>query len=327
MITSCRLCDSKDMSELITLDNFPESAQCFLDSVKEGGSDRPISLFVSQCLNCGLVQLLNNPVDYYRDVITAASLSENSKMQLIEEWNEYTNKYKFENKKAIEIGSCRGDFLDVLERLGFDSIGLENSAESVNISQSKGHKVKEGYIEDCFDEINEKYSLVVCNNFLEHQPRTKKFLKCLRKIIHNDGILYLSVPNLKYLLGKSCLYEFVADHLVYFTSETLKTALEQNGFEVLEQKEKNNGNDLVIIAKPRKKVNISESVMVVEEIKTSLIKLINQAKEDDKTVSVWGAGHRALALMAISNLDYISFIVDSAPFKQGKFSPYYTKKF
>lgn len=326
MIDSCRLCNSSKLSELIPLKNFPKSAQFFLNSKKDILLDNPIKLSVMQCLNCGLVQLLNDPVDYYKDVITAASLSEKSKLQLLKEWKDYLSRYDLKNKKAIEIGSCRGDFLDVLERLGFDAMGLENGSESVKIARDRGYKVIKGYIEECQEELKKKYSLVVCNNFLEHQPRTKQFLRCIRDLIEDDGLLYLSVPNLNYLLGKSCLYEFVADHLVYFTKSTLKTALEQNGFEVLEQAEKNNGNDLVVIARPIKKLDISHAQNVVEEIKSSLRRLIHFAKENNKTVSVWGAGHRALALMAISNIDYISFIVDSASFKQGKYSPILHKK-
>ena len=36
---------------------------------------------------------------------------------------------------------------------------------------------------------------------------------------------------------------------------------------------------------------------------------------------MWGAGHRTLALLALSELKDIEFIVDSAKFKQGMYSP------
>jgi hypothetical protein len=40
-------------------------------------------------------------------------------------------------------------------------------------------------------------------------------------------------------------------------------------------------------------------------------------------VAMWGAGHQALALMALFGLSAstIRYVVDSAPFKQGKFTP------
>ena len=127
-------------------------------------------------------------------------------------------------------------------------------------------------------------------------------------------------------MKKSCLYEFVADHLVYFTDKTLKLALEMNGLEVLEQYEKNNGNDLVIIAKKRSLVSLDKCQEVVDDILISLKKLVDSAQDAGKTVSVWSAGHRALALMAMAEFDYIDNVVDSANFKQGKLTPILHKK-
>ena len=99
-----------------------------------------------------------------------------------------------------------------------------------------------------------------------------------------------------------------------------------NGFDVLEQYEKNNGNDLVIIAKKRPLKNFRECEMVVEQILQSLKKLISDAKNQNLTISVWSAGHRALALMAMAEMDYITNVIDSADFKQGKLTPILHKK-
>jgi len=45
-----------------------------------------------------------------------------------------------------------------------------------------------------------------------------------------------------------------------------------------------------------------------------------------KNVAIWSAGHRALALMAIAKLEQIKYVIDSATFKQGKFTPILHKK-
>lgn len=322
----CRLCNKNEMKKVIEIDNFPKAAQYFIDDINNTTQDKPITLSVFQCSCCGLVQLLNEPVDYYKDVITAASLNDSSKKKLISEWNPIIKKYNLNGRKAVEIGSCRGDFIEVLNSLGFDSIGIESSSVSCDITKKRGLEVIHGYLEDIVNDFKSKYSLVVCNNFLEHQPRTSIFINSMKQLLDEDGILYISVPNLDYLLKKSCLYEFVADHLVYFTEKTLKLALEINGFEVLEQYKKNNDNDLVIIAKKNRSLNISQSKKIVNEITHSLNKCLINAKNNNKSVAVWGAGHRALALMAMANMSYISYVVDSADFKQGKYTPILHKK-
>ncbi|WP_259673482.1 class I SAM-dependent methyltransferase [Jezberella montanilacus] len=283
-----------------------------------------MSLEVVQCIDCGLVQLTNAPVDYYQDVITAAALSPKSKDQLKQEWQPIITKHSLQGKPAIEIGSGTGDFLEVLKHLGLVAIGLEHSQTNVHSGQAKSLNVQKGYLLD--NQPLGKFALVVCNNYLEHQPQTGTFLKTLASLLEDDGILYLSVPNLEYLLRKSCLYEFVADHLVYFTRDTLRLACEISGLVVIDQYQKNNDNDLVLIAAKRKPLCLTDSIKIVDEISRSLKQCVVRAKEAGKTIAVWGAGHRALALMAISDLIEIDFIVDSATFKQGNFTPLLRKR-
>ena len=319
---NCRLCGSSRVKSLIDLDGFPKAAQHFITSIDNPEPDDPITLKVCQCNDCGLIQLKNYPVGYYKNVITAASLSESSKDNLVDEWRPFVKKYNIEGKDAIEVGAGRGDFLQVLERLNINAYGIENSTENIKECNKKNLNVDKNYLTELPENFSKKYSLVVCNNFLEHQPKTKEFISYLRDLLIDDGIVYISVPNVDYLLEKACLYEFVADHLVYFTEQTLKKAMEMNGFDILEAYKKNNGNDLVVIAKLQSTVNISKARETVSGIIDSIKKEVNSYKN----VVIWSAGHRALALMAMAKLKEIDYVIDSANFKQGKFTPILHKK-
>jgi len=318
----CRLCASTRTELLINLDGFPKAAQHFISSLEQIEEDQPITLKVCQCIDCGLIQLKNDPVSYYKDVITAASLSEGSKENLVNEWRPFIEKYNILGKDAIEVGSGKGDFLEVLGRLDVNAYGIEHSRENINECKKKKLNVEKAYLTELPEAYNKKYSLVVCNNFLEHQPDTKKYISCLRDLVRNDGVIYISVPNVDYLLEKNCLYEFVADHLVYFTEKTLRKAMEINGFNVLESYKKNNGNDLVVIAKPEPRINIDGAIETVSDIVKSIQKEVGR----HTNVAIWSAGHRALALMAIAKLEKIKYVIDSATFKQGKFTPILHKK-
>ena len=319
---NCRLCGSSRIKSLINLDGFPKAAQHFISSTDDPETDDPITLMVYQCNDCGLIQLKNNPVSYYKNVITAASLSESSKDNLVNEWRPFVKKYNIEGKDAIEVGAGRGDFLQVLEKLNINAYGIENSTENIKECNQKNLNVDKAYLTELPETFSKKYSLVVCNNFLEHQPKTKEFISCLRDLLIEDGIVYISVPNVDYLLEKACLYEFVADHLVYFTEQTLRKAMEMNGFDILEAYKKNNGNDLVVIAKIQSIVNISEA----RETVSGIIDSIKKEVHSYKNVAIWSAGHRALALMAMAKLVEIDYVIDSANFKQGKFTPILHKK-
>lgn len=323
---SCRLCGSSQLSNLINLVGFPNAAQHFLDDLFETDSDIPVELRIRQCNSCGLVQLENKPVNYYKDVITTASLSADSKNALVQEWQPFVEKYALDGKRAIEIGSGRGDFLEVLGRLNLQAIGLEHSHENVVFSRQKGLVTEQGYLLDWLDQSSQLYSLVVCNNFLEHQPQTHTFISKIHSLLHDDGVVYISVPNLDYLLQKSCLYEFVADHLVYFTQSSLRLAFEMNSFEVLEQYQKNNGNDLVLVAKKKNRLDLTQAKVAVDAIIGSVKTVVSNASKGGEKIAIWGAGHRALALMAMADLHEITYVVDSASFKQGKYTPILHKK-
>ena len=315
----CRGCSSRDVTSLLTLSGFPKAAQFFLKGLEQTAEDQPITLLIHQCEDCGLVQLMNEPVSYYKDVITAAALSDKSKEILTKEWDPIVKNYMLDGKKAMEIGACRGDFLPILNQLGMYAVGLENSNENILISESIGVNVQQGYLLDAICE--DKFDLVVCNNYLEHQPNIKEFLKKTRELLVPDGLVYFSVPNFDYLLGRSCLYEFVSDHLVYFNQKTLRVTFESNGFDVQIQYEKNNGNDLVILAKKSARVDLKSHCKTMDRVVASLRTLLSDAAAAGRTVVSWGAGHRALALLALADARSIEYVVDSAPFKQNMITP------
>ena len=61
--------------------------------------------------------------------------------------------------------------------------------------------------------------------------------------------------------------------------------------------------------------------MEVDALCKDLRLFVNRFTQSGRKVAVWGAGHRTLALLALSGVKRLEYIVDSAPFKQGRFSP------
>ena len=66
--------------------------------------------------------------------------------------------------------------------------------------------------------------------------------------------------------------------------------------------------------------------MSIKSIRSYLVLLTDVNKYISKMqgdrIAVWGAGHQALAFIALTGIkNDICYVVDSAPFKQGKFTP------
>ena len=131
----------------------------------------------------------------------------------------------------------------------------------------------------------------------------------------------ITVPSLEYILENNGYYEFIRDHLVYYTFETLEFVLNKNGFEVLE-KEIVNRDTLSVIVRKTKKINVSQIAESYRKICKEINGYIDNLKMQGKTVAIWGASHQGFTLASTAHLEEkISYIIDSAPFKQGKYAP------
>ena len=329
----CRLCNSKLFpSPLLQLEGMPKAAQHFPDK-NEFETDKGITLKIFQCIECSLVQLNINPVDYFREVITAASFSEKTRLVRLNQMKKFISQFQLQGKKILEVGSGKGDMLDILKEAGMTAVGIEASSKSVELGQSAGRKMITGYIGEVNKIEGSPFDAFVSFNYIEHMPNPGEIINLIYSNMTTEGVGYVTVPNLEYLLRTKCFYEFVADHLSYFTKETLKYAFESNNFEVLECYTINNDNDILAVVKKKKSkkienstkkkepIDISGHFKEVEDLMKNLNQIVDQYKKKNKKIAVWGAGHRTLALLALSKLNKIDYIVDSAKFKQEKFAP------
>jgi SAM-dependent methyltransferase len=298
---------------------FPKAAQ-YYPKPEEFDSDQGVNLEIHGCLNCGLLQLPGQPVPYYRDVITAASFSADAHAARLCELSALVERFGLHGKPAIEIGSGAGGVVEIMAEAGLDAVGLEHSATAVARAAEQGRPLLQGYLTELDASFDGRFAAFVSLNYIEHQPDTRAFIQALRRITREDAVGYITAPNVSYLLKTNTLYEFVADHLVYFTEETLRRAFECNGFEVLNAQRINHDNDLALTVRKR----VLPPITGADEVNT-LARLLHTFVAERRAaggkVAVWGAGHRTLALLAMAQLDKIEFIVDSADFKQGKFSP------
>jgi 2-polyprenyl-3-methyl-5-hydroxy-6-metoxy-1,4-benzoquinol methylase len=316
----CRLCHGEIAdAPLLRMAPFPKAAQYYPEPA-EFAEDLGIDLEVFGCPRCGLLQLCCEPVGYHREVITAASFSPDARAARLLEFTAFVERFGLHGKAAIEVGCGKGGMVEIMTAAGLEAVGLEWSHKSVTFGASKGRAVIQGYLTELDESFDGCYGAFVSLNYIEHQPDSRAFIQALHRITTPDAVGYITAPNVGYLLRTHTLYEFVADHLVYFTEETLRRAFETNGFEVVESRLINNDNDVAITVRKRQWRPLA-GMASVERLVGELRALVRECQAAGKRVAVWGAGHRTLALLAIAGLDDIAFIVDSADFKQGKYSP------
>lgn len=316
----CRLCKSDLLTHLDDIGPFPKAAQYYPEP-SEFSEDRGVILQLYQCDECGLVQIANTPVDYYKTVITAATLSPSLKQNRLHYFGDIFAKLSSLKPKAIEIGCANGENLNLLAETGFDCIGIEYNPHHFLQNQRSHDNIIDCYIEELDDSHAVKYDFVVSFNYLEHQPDQYEFIKKLWTIIRLGGYGLITVPNLDYLLQTNCLYEFVADHLVYYTTNTLAGAFNRFGFLIIECRLINNDNDIFLVVKKPAEINFETARLELAKLVDIFNDLLVDLSNKGHKIAVWGAGHRTLALLSLVRWDLLTCVLDSAEFKQGKYAP------
>lgn len=298
----------------------PKAAQ-FLPDAAGLASDRAIDLDIFQCAGCGLVQTGNPPVSYYREVVRAAAFSDAMKAFRRTQFAELAYQHGLRGKKVIEIGCGRGEYLALLRESGMDAHGLEDAEDSVRQCVANGLHVTRGFVDSASYELpSAPYDAFVVLNFLEHWPEPNAGLRGIARNLIEGGLGLVEVPNFDMILRNNLFAEFISDHLTYFTRETLETTLRLNGFEVLKSSEVWHGYILSSVVRKRRRVEVTQFEGGRARLKQEVTQFISRHAE--RGVAVWGAGHQALATLALLDLGpKIEYVVDSAPFKQNKFTP------
>ncbi|OGW41237.1 MAG: methyltransferase [Nitrospirae bacterium RBG_13_39_12] len=320
-IDKCRVCDNKFFEKaLLRYENMPRAAQ-YLPDAESLETDKGVDLEVCQCSGCGLVQLNNDPVPYYKEVIRAAAFSEEMKDFRRKQFDSFIQKYSLKGKKIIEIGCGRGEYLSIIQQFGINAYGLEHSEESVMQCVKNGLKVLQGFIDSSTYRLDHApFDAFIILNFLEHLPDPNSTLRGIYNNLTDDAVGLVEVPNFDMILRNKLFSEFTCDHLFYFTRETLNATLRLNGFEIIDCNEEWYEYIISAIVKKREKIDISHFYKYQAQLKNEIEEYIRRFK--DKRVAIWGAGHQALAIISLINLaDKIKYVVDSAAFKQGKYTP------
>jgi 2-polyprenyl-3-methyl-5-hydroxy-6-metoxy-1,4-benzoquinol methylase len=320
-MNNCRVCGRPVLAEpLLRYENMPKAAQNFPDANSLEG-ETGVDLTVCQCSGCGLVQLSDEPVPYFREVIRAAAFSDVVKESKTRQFAGFIQKHSLRGKKVIEIGCGRGEFLALLQSLDVEAYGLEYSVASVAACVRNGLKVSRGYLDrDTGLLANGPFSAFFVLMFLEHMPDPNSALRAIYNNLEEGAVGMVEVPNFDMMLRNKLFSEFIGDHLLYFSKDTLKTALNLNGFEIVECNELRNDYVISAIVKKRRKLDVSNFHDYQTTIQAEIVEYIGRFGA--KKVAVWGAGHQALALIALTKMaGKIRYVVDSATFKQGKFTP------
>ena len=90
----------------------------------------------------------------------------------------------------------------------------------------------DGYFPDAID-ARERFDVVLLFNCLEHVPNPQKFLKCIKNIMSDEGILIIKTSDDTNLLLNGDFNVFLHEHLFYFTKESFNVMVRKVGLQII----------------------------------------------------------------------------------------------
>lgn len=196
---------------------------------------------VQKCLVCGQAYVSGISLSNSSEYDESNYFIERNKY--LEKWEELSahfqtildkiKKYK-SNGTLLDVGCSVGILLDVARQSGFVVKGVEFSRWASEFARQKGFDtVTGGLTEAAYPEKN--FDVIVMNHVLEHIPEPLKVMAEIRRILKDDGLLVMGVPNFgSYMarLMKEKWFSLMPDqHIWQFTHESLGNLLKRTGFE------------------------------------------------------------------------------------------------
>jgi len=311
----CRACGKVFSGEcLLRLSGMPGAVQN-LPSNKGEAIASGMVLDVKQCSFCGLVQLSNDPVPYYKDVIRAGSFSPSMRSRQQDEFKKFIERFSLQGKKILEIGSGRGEYLSILDELSVDVFGMEHNSEFCATANEKGLKTFQLYPIDlagATDIDGIVFDAFISINFLEHAPDPAFFIRSCANLMSEDGVGMIAVPDLEFELRDNYLFSFMSDHLSYFSSDSLRNILTMNGFDVLDIFRNKSLNVVTAYFKKRVQCDLSMPMEKFYDFNRKINDYLDSILNDGGRIALWGASHVAFSIISASKIaNKISYIVDS----------------
>lgn len=225
-MTKCPLCNSeKNVLVLRTRDKDPRDIK----------TNEIFNLV--RCVDCGMVFVGNKPgkkniAKYYGSGYYAQNNVSNSIMNKIIMASRI-NKIPKRNKGLIlDYGCGNGDFLLGMKQHGWNVSGVEFSEDGRRTSSKKlGINVMD---EKEFYNNKKQFDIITMWHVLEHLYEPNKTLKQLNNLLKKNGILIISVPNIKSLqfslFRKNTFHLDIPRHVAHYSPRTISVLLRKNGF-------------------------------------------------------------------------------------------------
>jgi SAM-dependent methyltransferase len=350
----CRFCGGQSLQTFVDLGMSPlANAYLKLEQLQSMERFYPLHCFV--CNYCFLVQLeeFEDPLVIFNDYAYFSSYSDT--------WLKHAQAYveamlKRENlspqSQVVEIGSNDGYLLQYFMANHIPVLGIEPAANVARVARNKGIPTLDKFFTS---ELAGKLvsdglraDLIVGNNVLAHVPNLNDFVNGLKILLKPHGLITLEFPHLMRLIAGNQFDTIYHEHFSYFSFTTVEKVFAAHKLKLVEVEElPTHGGSLRIYASHAGNTARFPGERVVElkrreetygltrmetyqafdervkKTKRQILRFLIQAKEEGKSLVGYGAAAKGNTLLSYCGIrkDFLDYVVDRSPYKQGLFLP------
>ncbi|HEY6023445.1 MAG TPA: class I SAM-dependent methyltransferase [Pseudolabrys sp.] len=349
----CRFCGSLDLAEVLDLGAQPPS-NSFLAEDRLLEPEPHYALILLHCGQCGLVQVpaAASAHEIFSDYVYFSSYSDS--------WLDHARRYvdtvvrRFglgSQSQVVEIASNDGYLLQYVTAKGIPALGIEPADNVADAARRKGvETLVEFFSLDLAKRLagqGRRADLVIGNNVLAHVPPLNDFVAGLHHLLKPDGVITMEFPHLVQLVEQLQFDTIYHEHYSYYSLIVAEKIFAAHGLRIfdvellpthggslriyachadaghrqmpsvehLRQEEIRDGFD-------RRDVYLDFGCKIYA-LKRDLLDFFIEKKREGRSIAGYGAAAKGNTLLNFLGVrsDFVDFVVDRNPAKQGKYLP------
>ena len=349
----CRFCSAALSRSFVDLGVSP-LANAYLSEADLQRPETFYPLHVYVCERCLLVQLpvFAMPEEIFGDYAYFSSYSDS--------WLEHARRYaelavdRFaldSRSRVVELASNDGYLLQYFRARDVPVLGVEPARNVAQAAIEKGiPTVVEFFGAELADQLvrdGHAANLVVGNNVLAHVPDVHDFVEGIRRLLKPDGVVTMEFPHLLRLIAERQFDTIYHEHFSYFTLLVVERLFAAHDLRLFDVEElPTHGGSLRIYGAHRDaSLRTSKRLLdlrkrereagldrlegylgfedEVRKVKHALLAFLIDAKRNGSSVVGYGAAAKGNTLVNYCGIrsDFLDYVVDRSPHKQGLFLP------
>lgn len=349
----CRICGRFDLRLILPLGRMP-LANALLTAEQLGQPEPTYPLDLVFCPHCTLVQITETvpPEKLFQEYLYFSSFSDTMvrhAQTLVERL--IVTRPLDKNSLVVELGSNDGYLLQFYVQRGIPVLGIEPAVNVARVAQTERNvpTLCDFFSDELAHQLREqgkRADIIHAHNVLAHVADLNGFVRGIQLLLKEHGIAVIEVPYVKDLIDRCEFDTIYHEHLCYYSLTALDCLFRQHKLMLADvERIPLHGGSLRLFVAHEGQAQPSAAVQPlldeerawgvdqigfyldfgrrIEQVKRDLRAMLESLKEDGKRVAAYGAAAKGTVLLNYCGIgkDFIEFVVDRSPYKQGRYTP------